>query len=236
MQGLIRVLQGVTISLLSRVRPFPPSKAARPSSCSYSPKCPAEGKFPEVGLPLYGVLRSSPRSLRALAHVHELLRDRYNVHNASVGSARRCRNYGEGRRTTLRPSSGGLDRDQGDRSGYGRGAAEWGLDRCGRYPTARPSSPGGAFRGTLRHRWYPDRGRAPKPRGGRAGNRTVWHAPQVVQRRRPRREGPLLVRTTAGFEHRDPPRDSLWACHRWQHRQERPTQTIADGGHTQRLE
>src|SRR5215203_5587714 len=81
-----------------------------------------------------GVLRSSPRSLRALAHVHELLRDSYNVHNASVGSARRCRNYGEGRRATLRPSYWGLDRVQGDRSGYGRGAAEWGLDRCGAPP------------------------------------------------------------------------------------------------------
>src|SRR5215203_4211552 len=40
----------------------------------------------------------------------------------------------------------------------------------------------------------------------------------------------------ARFEHRDPLGDSLWACHRWQHRQERPTQTIAVGGHTQRLE
>src|ERR671910_1416756 len=153
----------------------------------------------------------------------------------SVGSARRCRNYGEGWRATPRPSSGGLDRVQGDRSGYGRGAAELGLDRCGRYPSARPSSPGGAFRGPLRHRWYPDRGRAAKPRGRRAGNRTAWHAPQMVQRRRPT-EGPLLGRTTAGFELRDPLGDSVWACPRWQHRQERPTQTIADGGHTQRLE
>jgi hypothetical protein len=34
-----------------------------------------EHAFSEDGLPLYGVLRSSPRSLRALAHVHELLRD-----------------------------------------------------------------------------------------------------------------------------------------------------------------
>src|ERR671911_2529093 len=152
----------------------------------------------------------------------------------SVGSARRCRNYGEGWRATLRPSYWGLNRVQADRSGDGRGAAELGLDRCGRYPSARPPSPRGAFRGPLRHRWYPDRGRAPKPRGGRRGNRSAWHAPQVVQRRRPT-EGPLLGRITAGFEHRNPPRDSLWACHRWQDRQEGRTQPVADGGHTQRV-
>ena len=57
MRGLFEVLQDVTISLLSRVRLFPPSKAARPSLCPYSPKC-VEGVFYE--LRLHGVLRSSP--------------------------------------------------------------------------------------------------------------------------------------------------------------------------------
>ena|SRR5829696_6842999 len=37
MRGLIGVLQRVTISLLSRVRLFTPSKAARPSSCLIHP-------------------------------------------------------------------------------------------------------------------------------------------------------------------------------------------------------
>jgi hypothetical protein len=100
-----------------------------------------------------------------------------------------CRNYGEGRRATLRPSSGGLHRVQGDRSGYGRGAAEWGLDRCGHSTDARPSSPGGAFRGPLRHRWYPDRGRAAKPREGEqatvpSGTPHTWYSVDDQQKAR----------------------------------------------------
>src|SRR5215203_6089731 len=39
----------------------------RPSLCPYSPEC-VEGKFSEVGLPLYGVLRSSPRAAVSLCH------------------------------------------------------------------------------------------------------------------------------------------------------------------------
>jgi hypothetical protein len=39
MQGLIRVLQNVTISLSAGFASLPPSKAARPSSCPYSSKC-----------------------------------------------------------------------------------------------------------------------------------------------------------------------------------------------------
>src|SRR5215203_2113412 len=54
---LIRVLQDVTISLLSRVRQFPPSKAPRPSSCPYSPEC-MEEEFSKLRID--GVLGGSP--------------------------------------------------------------------------------------------------------------------------------------------------------------------------------
>jgi hypothetical protein len=39
-----------------------------PYFCLYSPEC-VEGRFSEVGLPLYGVLRSSSHKLRATSCV-----------------------------------------------------------------------------------------------------------------------------------------------------------------------